>query len=68
MCGSNCVNGIEAFWNLATLAVGEVREITINAQVLPDLTSGTLIVAPIRVTSPEMKTTINLINVVPIAP
>ncbi len=48
-CGSNCVNGIEAFWNLTTLAAGESRTIDINANVLAGVDSGTLITAPIRV-------------------
>ena len=61
-CGSACIDGEEAAWALNTLAAGESRTITINAPVLPGVLAGTLISAPIRVTSPDVIDIVNRIN------
>ena len=63
-CGSACIDGEEAAWALNTLAAGESRTITINAPVLPGVLAGTLISAPIRVTSPDVIDTVNVTKVV----
>ena len=62
-CGPNCIDGEEARWALGTLASGESRTITINANVLPGVLSGTLISAPIRVTSPDVTDNVSRINI-----
>ncbi len=53
-CGTSCNDGDETYLALGTLASGESRTITINAPVLPGVLAGTLISAPIRVTSPDV--------------
>ncbi|NOX92980.1 MAG: hypothetical protein GXP18_11180 [Gammaproteobacteria bacterium] len=65
-CESTCVDGEEASWGLGTLSPGESRTITINAVVLspPDVPTGTLINASIRVSSSEVIDNINKIKTV----
>ena len=53
-CGSSCIDGEEALWALGTLAAGESRTITINAPVVPGALAGSLITAPVRVTSSDV--------------
>ncbi len=50
-CGTTCTDGLEAAWALGSLAEGESRTITINAQVLPGVLADEQIIAPVRVTS-----------------
>ncbi|HED38988.1 MAG TPA: DUF11 domain-containing protein, partial [Chromatiales bacterium] len=61
VCNSvTCGNGLEATWALLTLAAGESHTITINASVLPGVLAGSLITAPVRVTSSDV---IDIVNV-----
>ena len=63
-CGTTtCSTGREASWALGTLASGESRTITINASVLPGVLAGTLISAPVRVTSPDLIDNVSRINI-----
>ena len=63
-CGATtCRVGQEASWALGTLESGESRTITINANVLPGVLAGTLISAPIRVTSPDVIDNVSRINI-----
>jgi len=50
-CETTCTDGVEAVWALGALAEGESRTITVNAQVLPDVSAGEQIIAPVRVSS-----------------
>ncbi|HHI91893.1 MAG TPA: DUF11 domain-containing protein, partial [Gammaproteobacteria bacterium] len=59
-CSGWCENGEEASWALNTLAAGESRTITINAPVVAGAMAGSLITAPVRVTSSDV---IDIVNV-----
>jgi len=59
-CGISCIDGEEALWTFDTLAAGESRTITINAPVVADALAGSLITAPVRVTSSDV---IDIVNV-----
>ncbi len=50
-CGTTCADGQEAVWTVGSLAEGESRSITINAQVLPGVLADEQISASVRVTS-----------------
>jgi len=69
-CGAGGSDGLcggaltDAWWSFDTLASGESRTITINAHVLPSVAAGTLISAPIRVTSPDVIDDVEVIKVV----
>ncbi len=53
-CGTTCADGQEAVWAVGSLAEGESRSITINAQVLPGVLADEQISASVRVTSSSM--------------
>jgi len=59
-CGFGCTAGVEAVFNLGTMAAGASQVITINAAVLPGFSSGTLISVPVRITATGLPDTINL--------
>jgi len=65
-CESTCIGGADASWALGTLAAGESRTITVNAIVLSslDVPTGSLINAPIRVTSPDIIDIVNMTKTV----
>ena len=62
-CGTYCTGALEARWALGTLTSGESRTITVNANVLLGVLAGTLISAPIRVTSPDVIDNVSRINI-----
>jgi len=50
-CGTTCTDAAEVSWALGTLAEGESRTITVNAQVLSGVSAGEQIITPVRVSS-----------------
>ena len=64
-CGTTvCSANLEANWALGTLAVGDSVTITIDALVSSDTSAGTLITAPVRVTSSDVIDHVNRISVI----
>jgi len=62
-CGT-CYAGNEAVWDIGTLAPGESKTITVNANVIATTPAGSLITLPFRITASNQLDTINLVKVV----